>query len=448
VDAVATDTSITAAANMTMPIAAAGTGPRVIKFGVKAHNVEKTQDRNFGDARNVPSLASVVEPDFDTGPILNGRYTLGASVNPTLARQFGATLASYPPDVSLVNDYDGRESTLSGYVMTDLAFGARFTLEPGVRYEWERRRYDAWSVVRDSFEATYDVTPQNATTTRGEWLPMISARYAASARTTIRMAVTRTIARPNFSDLAPFVGGSFGAISLVGNPALRSTSSWNSDIMLDQELTRGSGRLFAGVFHKRIDDPIYNLRLMPASDSVSSVVTVLQARNGDRASLTGLEIGYAQPFRFLPGAWSCLGVTASYTLSDSSAIVPWRVGDGTAAIFPDRPGHDVTLTGLPRHLGHVAVSYDRAGLSARMVATMQSSAMTQVGSFAWFDVFTARRAQLDFSLSHRLTSRLRAFVDVFNVTDAATRMYLGDAGHPMRDEAYGRWATFGVRMMF
>jgi len=274
---------------------------------------------------------------------------------------------------------------------------------------------------------------------------MIAARIAASARTTIRAGVTRTIARPNFSDLAPFALGSFQSYALRGNPALRNTSSWNIDVMLDQEVPRGSGRLFAGLFHKRITDPVY---LTPAFPSPGAISSPLQPQNGDRATLTGLELGYAQQLRFLPGVWSGLGVTASYTLSASSAIVPARSGDGSAAIYPDRPGHDVTLPGLPRHLGQVAASYDRAGLSARMMLTMQSAAMTQVGSLAWFDQFSAARTQLDCSVSRRLTSHLRAFVDLFNLTNASTRFYLDTPSQPMREEAYGRWATFGARMQF
>jgi TonB-dependent receptor len=446
-DALARETSVTAAANMTMPIAAAGPGPRVIKFGVKAHHLDKTEDRNFGNSYDLPPLTSVVESGFDSGPILDGRYTLGPTLNPTLARQVGTTLSTFPPGIWLANDYEGRESTVSGYVMTDLAFGSRVTLEPGVRYEWDHRRYHAWSLIYGN-DPAFAITPQDATTTRGEWLPMVSARVAASARTTIRMAVTRTIARPNFSDLAPSLLGILGTVSSTGNPALRSTSSWNADLMLDQELTRGSGRVFAGLFHKRINDPIYLARLIPDANPTPGVSNPIQPRNGDRATLTGLEIGYAQPFRFLPAPWTGLGVTASYTLSDSAARVPGRVGDGSSAIFPDRPGHDVTLTGLPRHLGHVAVSYDRAGLSARMVATMQSSAMMGVGSFAWNDTFAARRTQLDFSLSQRLTSHLRAFVDVFNLTNAAMRGYMGDASHLTSDQEYGRWASFGVRVIF
>ena len=243
--------------------------------------------------------------------------------------------------------------------MTDLAFGSRITLEPGVRYEWDRRHYHAWSLLTD-YEPTLVATPEDNTTSRGEWLPMVSARIAISTHTTIRAAVTRTIARPDFSDLAPMVFGFLGTISFEGNPTLRSTSSWNADVMLDQELARGSGRLSPACFASAS-----SIRSTRASDtgcqSRPGISNPVQPRNGDRASLTGLEIGYSQRFRFLPGPWAGLGLTASYTLSDSSAIVPGRVGDGSVAIFPDRPGHDVDTNGAaaaPRQRGRR--TYDRA----------------------------------------------------------------------------------------
>jgi len=161
-----------------------------------------------------------------------------------------------------------------------------------------------------------------------------------------------------------------------------------------------------------------------------------------------VEIGYEQPLRFLPGVWSGLRVSGSYAFSDSSATIPGRTGDGTTPIFPDRPGHDVTLTGVPRHLGHLAVSFDHAALSARLALSPQSSAMLGVGQFAWFDTFADRQTRLDLSFTRRLTTHLRAFADIFNVTNAPMRFYQGDIGHPMRQENYGRWATFGVRMNF
>jgi TonB-dependent receptor len=286
-EALATETAVTAAANMTMPIAAAGPGPRVIKFGAKLHHLDKQQDRHSTSVYGLPALSGVADLGFDSGPILDGRYTLGPTIDPALARQLGTTPAPVPAAVLRLNQYDGRESTLSAYVMTDLAIGSRVTLEPGVRYEWDQRRYHAWSVVTD-FDSPYLATPQDASTTRGEWLPIISARIAASPHTTIRAAITRSIARPDFSDLAPFMIGLSSLVFNAGSPDLRDTSSWNADLMLDQELTRGSGRVFAALFHKRISDPVYLARLDP--DAAPRASNPVQPRNGDRASLTGVEI--------------------------------------------------------------------------------------------------------------------------------------------------------------
>jgi hypothetical protein len=74
--------------------------------------------------------------------------------------------------------------------------------------------------------------------------------------------------------------------------------------------------------------------------------------------------------------------------------------------------------------------------------------MLDVGTFSWEDVFTDRQTRVDVSLTHRLTTRLRAFADIFNLTNAPTRLYLGETTRPFRQENYGRWATFGVRMLF
>jgi len=451
---IATDTSVTAGANVTLPLPIrAGAGKaQVIKFGVKARTLTKSRDHADGSADS-PSFSSVIDPNVNTGDILDGRYTLGPSVNPSLLRS--QSHVTIQPSSALVSDYTGHERLLAGYAMGQFALGSRLTIEPGVRYEWTSRRYNAFSQFYD-FDS-FETTPLHTSTDEGEWLPMVSARYAATGSTTLRAAVTRTFARPDFGSLAPYAIGVLGSYFFqTGNPDLRSTSSWNTDFMIDQQLAHGSGRLFAGLFHKRITDPVYIFQIPNvtrfAQLEFSSLgwpsVIVQQPRNGDRASLTGVEMGYEQPLRFLPGVWSGLSVRGNYTFSDSSALTPFRVGDGRSPIFPDRPGHDVTLPGVPRHLGHLAVSFDQPWLSARMSLSMQSSAMTSVGAFAWEDGFIDHQTRLDLSFTRRLTTHLRAFADIFNVTNAPLRAYQGDSSHPMVQENYGRWATFGVRMAF
>ena len=74
--------------------------------------------------------------------------------------------------------------------------------------------------------------------------------------------------------------------------------------------------------------------------------------------------------------------------------------------------------------------------------------MQNPGAFAWEDLFNAGRTQLDTSFSYRVGARLSAFVDLFNLINASTRMYQNDATHPVREESYGRWAVFGARFTF
>jgi TonB-dependent receptor len=384
IDNTARDTTVTAAANITT---------RVLKFGVKARSLSLSHDWNVGQGLPTASFASVLDRSFDTGPILDGRYTLGPTLDLASVRDAGATALQYPADMNAISDYGGRETTLAGYVMGDLSIGSRIKVRPGVRYEYDRRSYHAFRIICD-YEPIYTITPSESAENRGEWLPMISMSAALTANTTLRVSGTRSLARPDFDQLAPLSVYYLNTLSITGNPALRSTTSWNGDLMLDQQLAHGSGRVSVGLFGKRISDPIY----------VMNVNNVGEPENGDRATLAGLEIDYSQQLHFLPGRWSGLGVSASYTLSHSTAIVPNRIGDGTSAVYPDRPGHDVTLPGPPRHLGPVAANYNYA--------------------------------------------RLSVFVDLFNLTNASTRMYQNDATHPLREESYGRWAVFGARFTF
>jgi outer membrane receptor protein involved in Fe transport len=434
----ASERTLQASANVTRPLAERD-GFRVsLKAGVKLFLLNRSRDRESTDISHATTRLDQMIGSFDPGTFLGGRYVLGPQVDPALARslsQTGGRPLQPVPDV--VNDYHARERTGAAFALTELAIGDRLLIAPGVRYEATRYDYRS-SVMQLDFGGFRDPVPSRGVRTDGEWLPMLNARYALASSWLLRASVTRTLARPDYLSLAPYASlGYSGLPSTRGNPDLRPTRSWNSDVMLERTLGAG-GSLFGGLFRKSITDPVFEFTDGPVSGP----------RNGEDATLWGAEAGYQQRLAFLPAALRPLTVWANYTLARSTAALPARSGDGTLAIYPDLPGRDVTLPAVPRHAGHLAVSYDRERWSARTTITLRGRSLDRVGELAYFDVLQDRRTQVDASLGARVTNAAWLYADFYNLTSAPLRFYMDRPAQPTLEQDYRWWASFGVRLTF
>jgi outer membrane receptor protein involved in Fe transport len=89
------------------------------------------------------------------------------------------------------------------------------------------------------------------------FFPNLHLRYRLTPLTNLRAAATRSIARPNFSDLVPYqlVNNEFRTLSR-GNPDLEPTRSYNLDLMAEHYF-QAIGVLSAGVFYKKLSDIIF-----------------------------------------------------------------------------------------------------------------------------------------------------------------------------------------------
>ncbi len=116
----------------------------------------------------------------------------------------------------------------------------------------------------------------------------------------LRAAATRTLSRPNFSDLAPF--------QLIvredqeierGNPDLDLGTAINLDLLYEKYFT-SVGVLSAGVFYKDLADNIFLFRSEEVRDG--EIFDVTQPINGDGAELYGARARLPEPIRLAAGA--------------------------------------------------------------------------------------------------------------------------------------------------
>jgi TonB-dependent receptor len=312
--------------------------------------------------------------------------------------------------------------------MVELPLSPRFVMIPGVRYEASRYRYTGRIFDGHALE------PLSAGLRDGQWLPGVHFRYRLDEDTALRTAVTRTFARPDFADLVPYqvTVASSDAI-LSGNPALKSTTTWNVDAAVERYLP-SVGVISAGAFGKRLIDYVYSFDTTKTVDDER--FTVMQPRNGDAATLYGVELTYQNQLRFLPAPLDSLGVYATYTRTVSQAH------------YPTREGAKAPLPGQTGHLGNVALWYEKGGFSGRLAANFHGESIRAIGRTADGDDHLEGRAQVDLSIAQALRRRTWIVFELDNLTDAPVKVFQGHRGRPTQIEHYGRTAALGVRLAF
>ncbi len=451
-----TNTDYVGALNVALPFALAGERSRV-QVGAKVRLKRKDQDvresayegldltlAEFGDA----SFADVFGAGYGYVP---GDYPLPGTLtsNEQIASFVGLFRDGLEADDVAgiegdLEDFDAREDTYAAYAMAELAFGDWLVL-PGARFEFTDVESTGFeSVVEEEVDEDGDVSTDlvgvraaTATSDYGYLFPMLHVRYRATPRTNVRAAVTTALARPNFFDLAPYRVQDDDEVE-IGNPALRPARSLNLDLLAEHFLS-SIGVVSAGVFYKRITDPIVSTRFDEVSAVTGEDLEVTQSINGESGSILGVEVAVQQQLRFLPGALSGLGVYANYTYTQSDATL----ADGSEAVFP----------GQADHLANVALSYEMAGFSGQLSYNYTGRFLDEfggdgVGASRAADLFVRERHGLDAQASFQVTPRVQVFGEAINLLNAPLVVFQGIETRPIQREFYRPSGWIGVRMTY
>lgn len=424
---------VTGQFNWRAPLATRSDQVVFFKAGAKFRHKNKLRDNDWEvfESDDDLGMAGYLDGAFSTPGFLDGRY----DPLPVLVRDMRGMRNAVAGDVEFdfesdATDYEASENTIAAYAMGEIYRG-RLTLLPGLRYERTSIDYTGYRVGFDD-EGDYESTNRlTGTSDYGVLMPMVHARLALDDSTNLRAAVTRTLARPDYYSLVPY--------ELVfredeelerGNSDLRPTTSWNLDLMAEHYF-RSVGIVSGGLFYKRLTDYIYPFTF--EEDRNGTTFDVLQPLNGDSAWLYGVELALQNQLRFLPGALSSLGVYANYTFTDSEATFPGRA-EGVS-----------TLPGQSRHVGNLAVWFERWGFSGKASWNFHGKYIAEVGEEAADDVYYDNHDQLDLSFSLGVTPRLRVFADINNVTNEPLRYFKGVTTRPQQEEYYRWWSTFGIK---
>jgi TonB-dependent receptor len=417
--------------DLEIPLTGSGDFSSLLKVGAKYKNKKKMRDNNVMvyESDDDIYLANFLDGNFDAGEFIDGRYDPGQFMTTNIGKLLMSSFNlegehDYEEDLA---DYTAKEDIFSGYAMAKLFFSDKFTIITGVRYESTNVDYTGKDVTFDDEGDYSGTTGIGGSNTHGLFMPGLHLIYRVGENFNVRAAFTRTLARPNYFDLVPYRLKLREDLELqLGNADLEATRSWNVDLMVEHYF-KPLGAFTAGFFYKSLREYIYYFRYSDVLDGEE--YNIIQPRNGDSASLWGFEVGLTGKLP-IPG----LSVLLNYTYTDSEAQ------------YPDREGEKATLPGQSKHLGNVALSYERGRLSTQVALNFHGKYVDEVGETDNEDIYYDNHYQLDLSARYRFSNKISLFLEVNNVLNEPLRYYIGSSDRPIQEEYYRIRGTFGLRV--
>jgi TonB-dependent receptor len=422
------------------PVRMGGFAGSLFKFGLKVRDEDRTRDvdtETQTPAAGVRlSLLDFVDPDYSPADnYLGGKYPSFGTAFPdkTLLRNLShsnlvVTTVSPTGDSG---SYTAHERVTAGYVMDEIYLGEHTTLLPGIRFEASDVTYGAPQYTQGTGGAVTSRTIFHGNTTYLNVLPGLHFRHGFDENTVLRASFSRSLARPNYSDLAPFVLQDTTALTISrGNPDLKVTTSNNLDISLERYF-RTVGIASAGFFYKNLNDYIYSTTLQQTIGT--DLYRITQPVNGDSANLYGVELSLVRQLDFLPRLLRGFGVYTNFTYVHSDAKLP--------------RGNSI-LPGQAERMGNASLAYERHGFSARASFNYQGRYILAIGNTPADDNWLDNRLEIDFSASQQINKHVRVFIDMLNLGNEPYRVYVGDQNHAIQEERYKIWAIAGFKFNF
>lgn len=437
-----------------------------LKFGARIRSKKKVRKNTFfsyepdganaGLYSNISLLPLIDKTSSSFYP--GSQFAAGQFVDPAFLGSLNFKDAalfeeSDEPSEYLAGNYSAKETITAGYIALKQDFTDRFSANFGMRVERTSINYTG-NIVEDEDELKGTASLKN---NYMDVMPNINLKYKFGSNFILKAAWTNSIARPRYYDLVPYFNVNPNDEELsAGNPLLKPVRSTNFDLMAEK-YSQSVGLISGGVFFKKIDKFFYNYiddnytaaKFGVDFPSVANPIGVgenwdfAQRRNGDGATVWGIEAALQRQLDFLPGFWKGFGIYLNYTYTHSKAE---GIYDGSGNLVRN----NVKLPGAAPHIFNASLSYENKKLVARISGNYTSSYVddSDDGGYnedAFFDRYYSSQFFLDANASYAVAPKWRIFAEANNLTNQPLRYYQGVKERTSQVEYYGPRFNLGLK---
>lgn len=299
----------------------------------------------------------------------------------------------------------------------------------GLRYEQAKQWVRYWTDGGQEKKTNLD---------KGDFFPALNLKYSLNETNSLRLSVSRTVTRPSFIEMAPFLyQESYGSAYIRGNNELKNAYNYNIDLRYDFFPKRNNGDMFSVTgYFKKLKSPIEQTQ-------ESSGGTVIRSfRNAEDGIATGVEIEFRKElfknFR--------VGANGSYMYTN--VVLP------EGGVYTDS---ERALQGASPFLINADLSYTpqlrgESDLTLALVYNVQGPRIETVGIYGTGNIKQQTLHTMDFIASYAINKHLSLRLQMKDLLNSTIRFKqeLPATGQKVEVESFrpGTSAEIGVSYRF
>ena len=165
----------------------------------------------------------------------------------------------------------------AAYAQTDFYPLSSLLVNVGLRYEMTKQWVEYAIEGDQKYQRRRDLN-------KNDIFPTVNLKYSMNDRNNLRMSLSRTITRPSFIEMAPFLyQESYGSAQIRGNEELQNGYNYNFDLRYERFSPNGD-MLSATVYYKFLDKPIERIQKLQGGATMHSF------QNADQGMAAGVEV--------------------------------------------------------------------------------------------------------------------------------------------------------------
>ena len=292
--------------------------------------------------------------------------------------------------------YDAENLIGAAFAETDLRLSPKWFLNAGLRFE----------ASRQSVDYNDDVEDKTRNLDAFDLFPAVNLKYDLTDRSMFRLSLSRTVTRPSFVEMAPFLyQESFGGAQIRGNDELENGYNYNVDLKYEFFSRKNTDMFAVTAYFKYLEDPIER------TQRLSGGATEHSFQNADNGVAAGLEA----EFRKQIVKDLVFNANASYMYTN--VILP----EGGVYTNPRR-----SLQGASPYLANADLTYtpefrNGDGLSLSLLYSLQGPRIHAVGIMGLGDVKQMPVHTLDFAGSYRFNEHFTVSLSFKNMLDSTIK---------------------------
>lgn len=309
------------------------------------------------------------------------------------------------------NNYDATQDILAVYGMVDMPIVDNLRFIGGVRYESTKMEV-----------TSQDTALQAGTLDDVDVLPSVNFIYQVAEGMNVRVAYSKTLARPTFRELAPFASFEFVRDNIfIGNAELERTQISNADVRWEWFLAPGEILAVSG-FYKDFTHPIERVILNENGE--------IQFQNVDKATVYGAEFEVSKQLGFLTDALREFSIGANLSLIHSEVQIAESEMKLIRAVDPGAPSTR-PLQGQSPYILNIDAGYSsyENGTNITLTYNIFGERLSDIAQGGTPDVFEQSQPMLNLTASQKVIAGLSLKLSARNLLDASfkkTQTYKGN----------------------